>query len=234
MTYLVKGLCDSTYPTRVGQVNVPANNWKNGVVQEVDSDLIGHFQSHTDAYTVLSQNGAAPSGLVALTGLTAVDNTRDGFLHQVTLTLADVGQTLPNSGQYIGTKLFTFPAGRIDVLGVVATLAQKTTSAILGTLNAGKTGALALGTTVAASTTLDGTQADLLPSTAWTSGATINVAGTAVSAALVAAGTAFDGTTTAKELWLNSAVVTDGDLDADATITWTGTITLSYLALGDY
>lgn len=232
MSYQVKALQTATYPKRVGETP-KLDNWTANQVDSVDESLIQFYRDHSDVFTVLSQNGAAPSGLVALSGLTATDNTRDGFLHQVTLTLDDVVQTLPNVGQYIGTKLFTFPTGRINVLGCVATLQEKTTSAILGTLNAGKTGAVSLGSTVAASTTLDGTQADLLPSTAWTSGATINVGGTAVSAALVASAQ-FDGTTDAKELWLNSAVVTDADLDADATIAWTGTITLTYLALGDY
>jgi hypothetical protein len=80
---------------------------------------------------------------------------------------------------------------------------------------------------------LDGTQADLLPSTGFTSSATINVAGTAVSNAL-ATSAQFDSTTTAKSLFLNSAYVSDGLVDADATQTFTGTITVTYIALGDY
>jgi hypothetical protein len=222
---------NATAPTRVGETPT-ANNWTSGAVHECDEQLRRYYEEHSDVFTILSSDGALTDGVVVITGLTAL-NVSHSLIQQVTFNLVDVGQTLPNTGQYIGTKLFTFPAGRINVLGCVATLQEKTTSAILGTLNAGKTGAVSLGTTVAASTTLDSTQADLLPSTAWTSGATINVGGTAVSAALAVAAQ-FDGTTTAKELWLNSAVVTDGDLDADATITWTGTITLTYLNLGDY
>ena len=222
---------NATYPTRVGEIP-QANNWQSGTVHQVDEAYRAYYTEHSDVFTIIAAEGTLTENVAAVTGLSAV-NVTQSLVQQVTFTLADVGQTLPNTGQYIGTKLFTFPAGRISVLGCIATLQQKTTSAILGTLNAGKTGAVSLGTTVAASTTLDGTQADLLPSTAWTSGATINVGGTAVSAAL-AASAQFDGTTTAKELWLNSAVVTDGDLDADATITWTGSITLTYLNLGDY
>jgi hypothetical protein len=229
--YTIRANQDATYPTRVGEIP-KANNWQSGTVQQVDDALYPYYAEHSDVFTVLAAEGALTTGVEVVTGLSAV-NVSQNLIQQVTFTLADVGQTLPNTGQYIGTQLYTFPAGRILVLGCVATLQEKTTSAILDTLNAGKTGAVSLGTTVAASTTLDSTQADLLPSTAWTSGATINVGGTAVSAAL-ASSAQFDGTTTAKELWLNSAVVTDGDLDADATITWTGTITLTYLNLGDY
>jgi hypothetical protein len=229
--YTVRSNQDATAPTRVGE-KPQANNWQAGTVQQIDTSLLPYYQEHADVFTILGGDGALTENVAVITGLTAASVTQS-LVQQVTFTLANVGQTLPNTGQYIGTKLFTFPAGRINVLGCIATLQEKTTSAILGTLNAGKTGAVSLGTTVAASTTLDGTQADLLPSTAWISGATINVGGTAVSAAL-AVSCQLDGTTSAKELWLNSAVVTDGDLDADATISWTGSITITFLVLGDY
>jgi hypothetical protein len=229
--YTVRSNQDATAPTRVGE-KPQANNWQAGTTLQVDPELIGYFQDHADVFEILGGEGALTQNVEVLNGFSAVSVTQS-LVQQITFNLVDVEQTLPNVGQYIGTKLFTFPAGRINVLGCVATLQEKTTSAILGTLNAGKTGAVSLGTTVAASTTLDGTQANLLPSTAWTSGDTINVGGTAVSSAL-AVSAQLDGTTTAKELWLNSAVVTDGDLDADATITWTGSITLTFLVLGDY
>jgi hypothetical protein len=232
MPYLVRALTTSTHPTQPGEVP-PLNNWTAGKIQEVHDSLIGWYQDHTDAYTVLSQNGATPTGLPVISGLTAVDNCLDGVIHQTVFTLADVTQTLPNSGQYVGTKLYDFPAGRISVLGVTASLAEKTTSAIASTLNASKTGALALGTATASSTTLDSTMADLLPSTAWTSSATINVAGSAVTGALASAAQ-FDGTATAIDMYLNAAVATDGDLDADATIAWSGTITVTWINLGDY
>jgi hypothetical protein len=229
--YTVRSNQDATAPTRVGE-KPQANNWQAGTTLQVDPELIGYFQDHADVFEILGGEGALTQNVEVLNGFSEVSVTQS-LVQQITFNLVDVEQTLPNVGQYIGTKLFTFPAGRINVLGCVATLQEKTTSAILGTLNAGKTGAVSLGTTVAASTTLDGTQANLLPSTAWTSGDTINVGGTAVSSAL-AVSAQLDGTTTAKELWLNSAVVTDGDLDADATITWTGSITLTFLVLGDY
>jgi hypothetical protein len=74
---------------------------------------------------------------------------------------------------------------------------------------------------------------DHLPSTAFTSSATINVAGTAVSAAL-AASAQFDGTSAAKSIYLNTAYATTTDVDADATQTISGTIRFVYLYLGDY
>lgn len=149
------------------------------------------------------------------------------------LTLDNVAQTVVNGTEYQGTKIYDFPEGRIYVLGVTATLRQKTTSTIASTLNSGVTGAISLGTAAATGTTLSGTAADLLPSTAFTSSTTINVAGTAVTAAL-SAGAQFDGTGTAKDMYLNTAYATTGDVDADATQTISGTVVVTWVLLGDY
>jgi hypothetical protein len=166
------------------------------------------------------------------TGAIAVRREQFGPLFKTTLILDNVPQAVVNGTEYQGTLLMTFPEGRINVLGCVATLRQKTTSAIASTLNASVTGAIGLGTATASATTLATTMVDLLPSTAFTSSATINVAGTAVSAAL-AAGAQFDGTGTAKAMYLNTAYATTGDVDADATQTISGVIVITWLYLGD-
>ncbi|MBC7603862.1 MAG: hypothetical protein H7255_14540, partial [Ramlibacter sp.] len=126
----------------------------------------------------------------------------------------------------------TFPEGRIGVQGCIASLQQKTTSVLASTLNPSVTGAIALGSATASATTLASTMVDLLPSTAFTSSATINVAGTAVTAQL-AAPAQFNGTVTPLKMYLNTAYATTTDVDADATQTISGTITLTYLWLGD-
>jgi hypothetical protein len=167
------------------------------------------------------------------TGGITVKNVQFGPFCQTTLSLNNVPQAVVNGTEYQGTKIYDFPDGRIHVLGCVATLQQKTTSAIASTLNASVTGAIALGTVTASNVSLTGTMVDLLPSTAFTSSATINVAGTAVSAALAAAAQ-FDGTTTAKDVYLNTAYATTTDVDANATQTISGTITITWCALGDY
>lgn len=156
-----------------------------------------------------------------------------GSRHQVVLTLNEVAQAVVNGTEYQSTLLYTFPEGRIHVVGVTATLQQKTTSALASTLNASSTGAIALGTAAASNVALTGTMVDLLPSTAFVSSATINVAGTAVSAAL-AASAQFDGTSAAKTMRLNTAYATTTDVDADATQTISGTIRLTFDWLGDY
>lgn len=150
-----------------------------------------------------------------------------------TLKLDNVAQTVVNGTEYQGTKIYDFPAGRISILGVTATLQQKTTSALASTLNASSTGAIALGTATASNVSLTSTMVNLLPSTAFVSSATVNTAGTAVSNALAAAAQ-FDGTSTAVDMYLNTAFATTTDVDGDATQTISGTITISWINLGDY
>ena len=167
------------------------------------------------------------------TGAIRVKNEQFGSFNKTLLTLDNVPQAVVDGTEYQSTKIFTFPEGRILVLGVTATLQQKTTSELTSTLNASKTGAIGLGTAAATNVALTSTMVDLLPTTAFTSSATINVAGTAVSAAL-AASAQFDGTTTAKPVYLNTAYATTGDVDGNATQTISGTVVLCWVHLGDY
>ena len=208
------------------------NTWLYGEVGTVDDAIIAKYQASTDSFTVLGRSGplTVADGLPVVAGLTATDNF-DGVVHQTTFTLTDVAQAVVNGVEYQSTQLFNFPLGRINVLGVVATIAQKTTSAILGTLNGASVGSLGIGTAAASATTLATTMVDLLPATAFASSAVINVAGTPVSAAL-ATGAQFDGTVTAKDMFINTAYATTTDVDADATQTLTGTITVTWSNLG--
>lgn len=185
--------------------------------------------------TMMVTEDASVVGVVTqpATGSIAIKKEQFGSFRKTTLTLDNVPQAVVNGTEYQGTKIYTFPEGRILVLGVIASLQQKTTSALASTLNASSTGAIALGTAAASNVSLTSTMADLLPSTAFTSSATINVAGTAVKGAL-AASAQFDGTTTAKSMYLNTAYATTTDVDADATQTISGTITFTWCYLGDY
>ena len=192
---------------------------------------MSYFESLPVGELIITGGGSVGT-LESVTGLSA-SHKRVGFLYQSTLTLTNVAQAIVNGTEYQGTKLWTFPQGRILVNGVIATIAQKTTSDLTTTLNASVTGALGIGTAAASNVSLTSTMVDLLPSTAFTSSATINVAGTAVSAAL-AASAQFDGTSTAKPVYINTAYATTTDVDADATQTLTGTIVITWTALGDY
>lgn len=178
----------------------------------------------------LDKAGAA---VAPATGEIVTAHAQFGPFCQTTLTLNNVPQAVVNGTEYQGTKIYDFPAGRISILGVTATLQQKTTSALASTLNASSTGAISLGTVTASATTLASTMVNLLPSTAFTSSATVNVAGTAVSNALAAAAQ-FDGTTTPVDVFLNTAYATTTDVDGNATQTISGTVVITWVQLGDY
>jgi len=184
----------------------------------------------TDSSNAETELGTVPA---AVASTVSVDHIQFGKFVVSTFTLNNVAQTVVNGTEYQGTQIYDFPQCRLSVLGVTATLQQKTTSAIASTLNSGVTGAISLGTATASNVSLTGTMVDLLPSTAFTSSTTINVAGTAVSAALAAAAQ-FDGTATAKDMFLNTAYATTTDVDADATQTISGTIVVTWVNLGDY
>jgi hypothetical protein len=231
MTYTVTAAKTATLPKRAGEIPVH-DNWTAGMTDTVDDSLIHLYESHSDVFTISVRNGGTPAALEVVSGLVAVDNTENGIVHQTVFTLTNVAQAVVNGTEYQSTKLFTFPAGRIAILGSVASLAQKTTSALAGTLNASSTGAVSLGSAAASATTLDTTMVDLAPSTAFTSSATVNVAGTAVTP-ILAATAQLDGTATAIPVYLNSAFATTTDVDANATMTWTGKITITWINLGD-
>jgi hypothetical protein len=182
----------------------------------------------TDKTNVSEDVGDVPS----VSGLSSKTDGGPGGFYRTTITLNDVSQTVVNGTEYQGTKIYDFPECRMYVIGAVATLRQKTTSAIASTLNSGVTGAIGVGTATASATTLATTMQDIIPTTAFTSSTTINVAGTAVTAVL-ASPAVFDGTATAKDLFLNTAYATTGDVDADATQTISGTIVVTWVNLGD-
>lgn len=167
----------------------------------------------------------------ATSGTVTVEHVAFGPFVQTTIRLDNVAQAVVNGTEHQGTKIFSFPQSRMYVVGATATLQQKTTSAILTTLNQA-TGAIGVGTATSSATTLSGTMQDIIPTTAFTSSATINVAGTAVNAVL-ASPAVFDGTGTAKDLYLNTAYATTTDVDADATQTISGVIRVTWFDLGD-
>lgn len=182
--------------------------------------------------TTSSGVGAAPAALAQVGQILATEYG-NGVVHQTVLTLTALAQAVVNGTEYQSTKIYTFPEGRILVLGVTASLAPTTTSAIAGTLNSGVTGAVAVGTAAASNVSLTSTMVDLLPSTAFVTSTVIDVAAAAVGAAL-AASAQFDGHTTRKDAYLNSAFATTGDVDADATMAWSGNVTITWVNLGDY
>lgn len=172
------------------------------------------------------------SGLGAPNGATvsAVENG-SGPVHQTVLTLTSTPVTVGNTtgASFGGVKLYDFPAGRILIHGVTADLSFNWDGTDIAAAGSGD---VSLGTTITADATLDGTDVDLLPSTAMTDPF---VAGVGAAAGALASSAQFDGTTTAKDANLN-IIIDDADV-ADAAsdvVLVTGTITLTWTNLGDY
>jgi hypothetical protein len=155
----------------------------------------------------------------------------DGAVHKTVLTLTATPVTVGNTTgiSFGGLKLYDFPAGRIAVIGATADLSFDWHSQ--GPAETGS-GDFALGTTITSDATLDGTDVNLLPSTALTDPF---VAGVGAGKGALAASAQFDGTTTPVDLNINiiidDADVADGDSDV---VSVSGTITIVWANLGDY
>lgn len=173
------------------------------------------------AYGVGAKNGAT---------VTAAE-WGEGTIHKSILTLTATPITITrNSGDSSGqgyVKLYDFPEGRILVLGTTASL----TFTFGANMAATGSGDFSLGTTGTSDTTLDSTDVDLLPSTGITDPMVASV-GSGTGA--LAASAQFDGTATAKDMILN--VICDaGDVTTgNSSATVTGTVTVTWINLGDY
>lgn len=156
-----------------------------------------------------------------------------GPIHQTVLTLTLTGANdldLADGAHGTGVKIYDLPEGRILVLGATinASVAHN------GAFNASTadTFSFAVGTAVGADDDdLTSTEADLIPKL------TLDTADGATSplaaAGALAASAHFDGTTTAKDVYVNVACAAANNSDA-TTYAVTGTLTLTWINLGDY
>lgn len=142
--------------------------------------------------------------------------------------------------QFVGTKLFTFPRGKINILGAASFLQETTVTALAGSLLASKSVQYGLGSATASADTLATTMINVLAGSGqtvptFTSSATVDVAGTAVTHHNLAALPApLDGSSTALPLFFNMAVATDGDLVATATVLISAFFIINWSNLGGW
>lgn len=165
----------------------------------------------------------------AATPYVSVEEYGDGVFHQSVFTLTAVPITMRDTEQGGGFQIYDFPVGRITRLGATSTIAVTTTSALASTLNADSTCNYGVGSVTQANATVATTEQDFVNVTAFTSSATVDVAGadaTGVGPGVLAS---LDGTSTAVDAFLNLAVAGATDIDADATVTVTGTVTLTWI-----
>ena len=166
-------------------------------------------------------------------GTVSVVEKGDGVFHQTVFTFADVPITMRDTEQGAGIQIYTFPLGRILFLGGSGQITTTTTSILANTLNTGVTCNWGVGTTTQASATLATTEQDFIQVAAWVASATINVAPAASTAGVgIASVTPYAGVSTATAVFLNLAVAGAADIDADASTTTDGTVTLTWINLG--
>lgn len=186
-----------------------------------------------DSKQVTSSGTGAKNGAT----VTAVEYG-NGVIHQTVLTCAATPVTIADDAgvaQYGGVKVYDFPDGAICTLGAVVSGAL--TAGVTGTIINDWDGDVALGTVTATTgATLTGTEADIMPSVAVSAGASDKigvVSAVSVATALTESGARwFDGTTTAKDCFLNF-VIDDSATHTAGTAAFTGTITLTWINLGD-
>lgn len=174
-------------------------------------------------------NGALGAGAAAATGNVATETIP--VVHKTVLTLTAVEITVGNTtGVSFGSvKVYDFPEGRIHILGAILDLEAPGLGNVGNAtpIDGDDNGDISMGTTAASDGTLSGTDVDIIPSTAL-------AFDTAVTSAL-ADDAQFDGTTTAVDAYINM-LVDDGDVGDGASdiIELTGTVTITWINLGDY
>jgi len=171
---------------------------------------------------------------LAMQPYVTVTEKGDDVFKQTVLTLSAVPVTMRDTEQGGGAQIYTFPAGRICRLGAIGSIAVTTTSVLASTLHAGVTCNWGVGSTTQVSATVATTEQDFVNVAAFTSSATINVAGAVANGVGAGVLASLDGTSTAVAAFLNLAVTLAADIDANATVTVDGTITITWANIGDY
>lgn len=192
--------------------------------EDVNANIRKHGTKSLDKNVVGS--GTVPS---AVAPYVSVEEYGDGVFHQSVFTVTALPITMRDTEQGGGLQFYDFPLGRITTLGATATIGVTTTSVLADTLNTGVTCNYGVGSVTQSNATVATTEQDMVQVTAFTSSATIDVAGadaTGVGAGVLAS---LDGTSTAINAFLNLAVAGATDIDADATVTVTGTVAISWI-----
>lgn len=177
---------------------------------------------------VISEDGVGTANSSA--NVTAVEHGMSDVIHKTVLTLASTPVSVVGAAGigFGGVKCYDFPEGRILVLGSVAELTIDVSGDGISDTGSGDVG---LGTAVVDSADLGGaTDVDLGPSTALTDPF---VAGIGSANVPLAVSAQFDGTTTAKDAFLN-CLIDDADIAGTEEALFSGTWTLTWINLGNY
>lgn len=183
--------------------------------------------------TVTQQLRTGANNGAAGTGVTAVE-FGDGTVHQTVLTLTLTGANdldiADGADAGASAVIYTFPEGHIRIVGVTVNLSSTVNNVFEATPN--DVFDIGVGTAAAgADATLAGTEQDLAPkqtNDTASSGTLTHAYKTAL-----AASTQFDGTAAAIVARLNIAVA-NASISGALTCAVTGTVTITWILLGDY
>lgn len=159
----------------------------------------------------------------------------DGVLHKSVITFTLTGDhdiDVDDGGKSAGVKVFDMPEGRLSVLGVTIDASTVTNNVYNASTN--DIYYVSVGTvdgTQAADADLTSTEADIIPKTTLDTVSSTTLTLTWKTA--LAAAAQFDGTTTPVDLFVNVAVPDASNTDA-TTHAITGTMTITWINLGDY
>ena len=235
-------------PAMAGRVEDTIEILNTTEVNSIGSDSVVDFSGDVDFEADVDlQDNVTFSGTAPYTSIdvgakngatvTAVEYG-DGVIHKVVLTLAATPVTITDDAgqaQYGGVKIYTMPAGVSCILGAVVDASA--TLGATGTITTTWAGGVALGSATATTgADLTGTEENIMPEVD-VAAATAKVAvidGHSVATALTESGARWiDGHTTPVPVYLN-LVVDDEGSHTSGTGTITGTVTLTYVNLGDY
>ncbi len=186
----------------------------------------------SDGIEIIGTTTLAGVGAVAGTGNVASESG-DGVVHKTTITLSAMELAVTDALAYASQKLYDFPAGRILILGTTGSLAWAVTTVRADTINDNAAMDWSVGSAAASSVTLATTMVDLLPKVDKTLDGSV-AAFTSASTGALSASAQFDGTGTALDAYLNVSFPTTTDIDADGTLNVTGTVTITWINLGDF
>ena len=203
---------------------------------QTDVDLVISAKG-SGTVTITGSGGVAitPTGNGASNGATVSAAESTPTVHQTTLTLTATPITIADDGgvgQYGGVKIYDFPEGHLVILGALVTGNITAAAPIIDAWN----GDVALGTVAPTAYTLQTTKSDIMQSSATGTASSKVAAVDAVTVAtqLTESGARWlDGTGTAKDCYLNLIIDDNVAHTGAMSATFTGTVKITWINLGD-
>lgn len=180
----------------------------------------------------LARAAARDAGVPGNVAGLSVETTGRGGSFKTVFTFNGMRVSVTDALAYASQKIFDFADGKVRLKGGTARLQFSVVTDRTATINNNGSLTWSLGSAAASNATLASTMVDFLAKTTRTLDGAAAALSTASAADLAAAAT-FDGTATAKDLFLNFGFETGTDIDADGIIAVYGTITMLWELWGD-